>query len=166
MTNGIDEGRVMNTGYGERVYVDHLLAEHRRLDRLVSQTLTALPNRESPGSAEWLPTMMAGLAAIRQELAQHFREEDEGGCLEEAVAHCPALSLDAGRVAAEHSHLLGDLDELIVRCGKLTQPTARDAHILGQELRAVIHKLHSHEAHENEIIQRGFGVCVENEDAS
>jgi hypothetical protein len=156
----------MNTDCGERVYVDHLLAEHRRLDRLVSQTLAALPNWESPGSSDWLPAMTAGLIAIRQELSQHFREEEQGGCLEEAVAHCPALSFDVSRVAAEHSQLLGHLDELIVRCGKLTKPTDRDAHILGQELRAVIHKLHAHEAQENQIIQRGFGVCLENEDAS
>jgi len=156
----------MNTECGEHVYVDHLLAEHRRLDRLVSQTLAALPNWEAPDSTDWLPAMMAGLTAMRQELAQHFREEEAGGCLEEAVAHCPALSLDVNRAAAEHSHLLGDLDELLVRCRKLIRPTDRDAHILGQELRAVVDKLHAHEAQEDQIIQRGFGVCLENEDAS
>src|SRR6266850_3554698 len=127
----------MKNGCGERVYVDHLLAEHRRLDHLISRTVATLPSWDDTDAATWLPGMMAGLTAIREELAHHFQEEEAGGCLEEAVAHCPGLSSEVAQVEADHAKLLADLDELIQRAGQLTVPSARDAHVVGQELQAV-----------------------------
>src|SRR5438128_1482250 len=99
----------MNDG----VFVEHLLAEHRRLDHLISQTLAALPAWEETDASSRLPQIIEGLTAIRQELAQHFHEEEEGGCLDEAVSRCPRLSREVTRVESEHSKLLADLDEMI-----------------------------------------------------
>jgi iron-sulfur cluster repair protein YtfE (RIC family) len=154
----------MKNSNREFAYVDHLLAEHRRLDQLIRRTLAALPSWEESDVASWLARMLDGLQAIRQELAQHFREEEGGGCLEEAVARCPALSPEVQRIEQEHERILGQLDELILAGQHLAQPTAREAHVLGQELRALVHQIRAHEALENRIMQRGFGVCLENED--
>src|SRR5262245_65770630 len=96
----------------ERIYVEHLTAEHRRLDQHIHQTLARLPDWEQRDSANWITELLAGLAAIRQELVRHFEEEEGGGCLEEAVAHCPGLAAEVSAIEAEHANLLGDLDEL------------------------------------------------------
>jgi hypothetical protein len=151
----------MISGSGDYAYVEHLLAEHRRLEQLIHRTLATLPAWDAPSGGEWLPAIMDGLQAIRREAAEHFREEEMGGCLEEAVAHCPRLSSELTRAEREQRELLADLDELIARAGQLHAPSIRDAHILGQELRAVIHKLRSHEATENHIIEHGFAVSLD-----
>src|SRR5207237_1194293 len=101
-----EEGQVMTTGCGEYAYVEHLLAEHRRLEQLIHRTLAALPAWESADTSGWLPRMIEGLKAIRQEAANHFREEELGGCLEEAVAHCPSLSSEFTRAEKEQQELL------------------------------------------------------------
>jgi hypothetical protein len=151
----------MNSRWDDRIYVDHLVAEHRRLDQLIRATLATLPSWEETNVEAWLPRMVEGLTAIRQEIAHHFLEEEQGGCLEEAVAYCPSLSDEVIHIEAEHPTLLADLDELIERARSLKEPTTRDGHVLGQELRAIARKLRAHEAHENRIVGRGFGVCIE-----
>ena len=92
----------MTTGFGDYVYVEHLVTEHHRLEHLIRRTLASLPDWDAPNSGRWLPALLAGLEAIRHEADQHFREEEMGGCLEEAVAHCPSLSgeLTRGKRAA------------------------------------------------------------------
>jgi|SRR4051812_11643085 hypothetical protein len=154
----------MTSGAGEYAYVERLLAEHRRLEQLIHRTLGALPDWESPGDTDWLPSVIDGLTAIRQEAADHFREEEMGGCLEEAVAHCPRLSHDLTCAQREQRELLSDLDELIARARDFRLPSIRDAQALGQELRALVHKLRAHEAVENRIIEHGFSISLENDD--
>jgi hemerythrin HHE cation binding domain-containing protein len=154
----------MPSDCGERAFVDHLLAEHRRLEHLIRSTLTALPAWEETGMAVWLPAMLTGLTAIREELVHHFLEEEAGGCLEEAVARCPRLSADVAEAQAEHSKLLQDLHVLIQWAQQMQTPTARDAYVLGQELRAIVQQMHAHEVRENHIMERGFSLSLENDD--
>jgi len=154
------EGQAMKDG----VFVEHLLAEHRRLDHLISQTMAALPGWDEIDAWQWLPRLVEGLNAIRHELAQHFHEEEDGGCLEEAVSRCPGLSSEVARVESEHAKLLADLDELIRRAQPLSGSKPDEARVLGQKLRAIVLELHAHEALENQIMARGFGRSLENED--
>ncbi len=141
-------------------FVDYMQAEHHRLEKLLRRTLATLPAWEEADTAEWLPRMTAGLTAIRAELAHHFRTEEQGGCLEEAVARCPPLATDVQCVQRQHNELLEHLDELIARC-QTTAASAAKARAVDQELRHVVRELRLHEAHENRIMQRGFGVCIE-----
>ena len=156
----------MKSECGEYTFVDHLLTEHRRLDQMVRRALSDLSSWEEADAASWPPRLLAGLTAIRAELARHFAEEESGGCLEEAVAHCPALSTDARHAQAEQQQLLEVLDELAHHCRKLERPTRRDVLALEQELRALVHKLRLHEGEETRIMQRAFAVCLENADGS
>jgi hemerythrin HHE cation binding domain-containing protein len=149
---------------GDEAYVRHIEAEHRRLDRLIRRVLQAIGSCQECAAGSWPQPVVAGLAAVRQELAQHFAEEESGGCLEEAVARCPAMSSDTDRVQAEHGGLLGVLDELTLHCQQIQRPTRRDLLAVEHELRAVAHKLRMHEAQENRIMQRAFAICLENGD--
>jgi hemerythrin-like domain-containing protein len=149
----------------DEAYVQHLRSEHRRLHRLMRQTLAALPQWEDASEGNWAPVMLRGLKAIREELAAHFRIEEAGGCLEEAVSRCPSLAPQAAQVLQEHRSLLADLDQLIQRVTALRQPTAAAAHALSDELHAVLRRLNHHERLENRIVQQAFGLSVEDEES-
>jgi hypothetical protein len=147
-------------------YVDHLLAEHRRLDKLIRQTLANLPNWEEADLAAWQPRVKAGLSAIRAELAQHFREEEAGGCIEEAVSRCPALAAEARQVASEHAEILRQIDALLDRCAELLEPTAVGVSGIERQVQELVRRLRAHAARENKLIERGFAISLEHEDAS
>jgi hypothetical protein len=147
------------------VYVDHLLAEHRRLDQLIRRTLATFPTWEETDASQWLPRMRAGLVAIRVELARHFREEEDGGCLEEAVARNPQISAEVERIVAQHGDLLADLDGLICRCQAAGPLSVQQMQTMEAEVRELVRAVRSHEARENRILERGFSVCLEGEDA-
>jgi hypothetical protein len=147
---------------GEYAYVDHLQSEHRRVEQLICHAAAALPNWEETDPAAWQPRVVEGLLAIRNEMAHHFHNEEQGGCLEEAVAHCPNLSSEVARIEGEHTRLLADIDDLIRSTEQIEHPTVLDAQILRQELRAIVQALRDHEAAENRVMQRGFGLDPEN----
>jgi len=156
----------MKSGDNKFAYVDHMLTEHRRLDQLVRRTISALPSWEELDSQDWLPRTTNGLVAIRTELAHHFRDEEQGGCLEEAVARCPQLSAQVQKIEGEHEEILTRLNELIDRCQCGRKPTPQQSQAIEQELRQIVRDLRVHEALENRIMQEGFSVCLENEDMS
>jgi hypothetical protein len=150
----------MNDRDEKFVFVDHLIAEHRRLDQLIRRAI-ALVRPLDCHSEQWLPQLTAGLAAIRMELAQHYGEEDRGGCLEEAVARCPAVAPDVQRLICEHEELLERLDDLIASCQTASCPTEGQVQALEQELRLIVRELRRHEAQESRVVERGFGVNLE-----
>jgi iron-sulfur cluster repair protein YtfE (RIC family) len=145
------------------VYVEHMIAQHRRLDQLLRRAVSlALPFDAK--TEEWLPRLTAGLAAIRCELAQHFGEEDGGGCLEEAMARCPAIAPEVRRLVGEHEELLERLDDLVARCQTASCPTECQVQAIEQELRLVVGELRRHEALECRVVERGFAVSLEDAD--
>jgi hypothetical protein len=66
----------MKNGCEEFAYVEHLIAEHRRLDHLIGRTLASLPTWEESDLTAWKPRMVQGLRSSRAALAQHFRDEE------------------------------------------------------------------------------------------
>src|SRR5262245_21976382 len=98
-----------------RPYVQHLIAEHRRLHALLREARTRLANAGGPDGDVTFHDVTATLQRLRRELTFHFAEEEDGGCLEEAVSCCPSLSVEARRIKAEHPELLADVDSLIAQ---------------------------------------------------
>jgi hypothetical protein len=142
-----------------RPYIDHLLAEHRRLHRLIQQTRDMIVQSGGPDGDSSYADVAKVLRNLRSELEQHFAEEEAGGCLEEAVSRCPRLSQDARRVEAEHPELLAEVDRLIVEASDC------DCHVesriaLQRDFDNLCHELHAHESAENELLKQGFGTNV------
>jgi hypothetical protein len=104
----------------------------------------------------------SGLESVRKELAQHFAEEEAGGCIEEAIARCPGVSQEAQAVLQEHGPILTELDRLIALCRRAQPPTAEEARQIEQDVRALVRRLRQHEAVENTIMQRAFAVSLDN----
>jgi iron-sulfur cluster repair protein YtfE (RIC family) len=142
-----------------RPFIDHLLAEHRRLHKLIHQARTSIVQSGGPDGDESCEGVAEILCNLRRELQQHFTEEEEGGCLDEAVSRCPRLSHDAQRLENEHVDLLAEVDRLIVEasdCGSHVENRVA----LQRDFDELCRQLHAHEAAENDLLRQGFGANV------
>src|SRR5688500_4735137 len=99
-----------------RPYINHLLAEHRRLHGMIGKARAAIRQMNGPDHDATLQHLAQTLEQVRSELRQHFIEEEQGGCMEEAVSRCPRLADDAKRIRVEHPQILGELNRLIAEC--------------------------------------------------
>jgi ferredoxin len=136
-------------------YLAHLRTEHRRLHALLGDARAAVQQFQTQDENA-VTSLLQTLQQIRRELARHFSEEEQGSCLEEAVARCPRLSDEVKRVQAEHNVLLENVDCLIAR-GK----TVADAQAEVQRgFEDLCHQLYAHEAAESRVLETGFGECI------
>lgn len=145
-------------------YINHLLAEHRRLHGLLRMASAAINQSGSP-DRDASPVDVANiLRHAREELQHHFAEEEGGGCLEEAVARCPSLSAEAKRIEAEHPELLCELDRLIAQADDDKQTV--ENHIeLRHRFDDLRRQLQAHEAAENALLRQGFGANVNGDES-
>lgn len=65
-------------------YVNHLLAEHRRVHAMLHRARLAIVHGGGPDHDASVADLVLVLRQIRAELAAHFAEEEAGGCLDEA----------------------------------------------------------------------------------
>jgi iron-sulfur cluster repair protein YtfE (RIC family) len=136
-----------------RSYVNHLFAEHRRLQHLLRQARKAIVgggDRKSPVECA------AALVDVEHELRRHFAEEEAGGCLDEAVSRCPGLSTEVGTIEADHPRLLARL-EALVRRAQDCRGTPESRVELGRDFDDLLRDLQAHEAAENNVLRKGFG---------
>lgn len=149
----------MRDDYQCRAYINHLVAEHRRLNGMLRKMQHAIVESVQPDDQPSFRAAQQILVQLREELSQHFSEEDGGGCLEEAVSSCPSLSADAKGVEAQHPEILADVDALIEKVAGWPA-TVQNQVALQHDFAALCDKLHAHEAAENRILARGFGRSV------
>ncbi len=142
-------------------YVTHMRAEHRRLREwsLAINRQWPFLSRQ-PSGTEALSKLLDSLTELRQELAHHFQEEENGGCLEVAVAHQPSLSHEAMVLEHEHPGLLRQLD-LVLQHVRAFPSSGDEAATIETEFREFAERLHAHEIAENEILEESFGIQVE-----
>jgi iron-sulfur cluster repair protein YtfE (RIC family) len=146
-----------------RPYVDHLVSEHRRLHSLLRQTRAAIIG--SGGGDRDVPReeIARVLQRLHDELARHFTEEEEGGCMDEAVSRCPRLAGDMLQIEEEHKELLAKVKAMIAQaCSASDTVEARLA--LETEFDDFDRRIHAHEAAENEILRQDFGANINGED--
>jgi hypothetical protein len=150
----------MNELTNGTVYVSHVRAEHHRLNQMVVQIERELPLVEEE-MVPWETHARAfreALTVLRDELAAHFLEEEQGGCLEEASCRCPSLAPEAERLLAEHPLLLGELDEVIAA---VDAATVRRIPGLGDGFERFVKTLRRHEEDENRLLESAFGASPE-----
>lgn len=148
-----------------RSYLEHLIAEHRRIHRmlrLAHQTIIG-----AHGSDQEAPSAVVArvLQQIREELEHHFAQEEGGGCLHEVVSRCPPLSAEAHRIEAEHPQLLQDVDRLIAQALDTDQSLERRI-ALEVAFDDLCRQLDAHEAAENALLRKGFSIHVESTDSN
>ena len=146
----------MNENDDCRTYAEHLRIEHSHIDRSLEELQHLIANTAQWSRENPAPALVAGLVQLREQLAHHFREEEEGGCMEEAQSRSPSLLEDVQTLQAEHAGFLKTLDGLIAEAELLAkQPT--DLQPLQTTFSGFLHQLHAHEAEENRILLFSFG---------
>lgn len=145
-----------------RCYIDHLVAEHRRLHGVLRKVRSSLVYAVGPDEAPSFTEVVRIIIGMRNELARHFAQEEAGGCLEEAVSHCPKLSAEAGRIEAEHPQLLAEADRLIAQARQLL-PTSVNQVALQREFENLFCKIRTHEKSESELLRQAFGTDFEDQ---
>ncbi len=148
----------MNTDEHENnaVYVEHLRTEHRHLDRETAVILKLLVDSCEQQRLFDSTAVAAAMSDLQQSLEEHFRVEEEGGCLEQAYSRCPGLLQEARHIESEHGPLLGELDELVVQTRLAeSKPQQDDVH---ERFRAFVQDLRMHEAAENRLLATAFGL--------
>jgi hypothetical protein len=146
-----------------RCYADHLIAEHRRLHALLRQMRQAIARGVEPDERPSFDEVARVLARLRQELVHHFAEEEDGGCLDEAVSRCPRLAGEAKRIESEHPQILAEIDRLAAQARELP-PTYIHQLAIQREFDRLCQELCAHEKAENTLIAQGFGIAISGED--
>jgi hemerythrin len=141
-----------------KTYVDYMLAEHRRLHRLLLQARKTIA--AYAGDSDWAQSVVNVLRELRATLECHFADEEGGGCLDQAVSFRPALAGAMKQIEAEHPRLLAQVDRLVAQA-KDGRDTPADHVSLTTAFDELCRGLHTHEAAENEILRQGFGADCE-----
>ena len=139
-------------------YVTHLRDEHERIDARMSAIADAWEDcQKSPQSREVLLRLLGEMELLLAQLAHHFREEEEDGCLEEAAAREPHLCHRVDTLEHAHPGLTEQLESLVARVRGLTQPrdTIEQLQAAYTDFAA---QLQSHEEAENEVLAKAFGI--------
>lgn len=140
-------------------FVEHLRTEHRHLESAVCAV-----NSQLEGDARITAELVRRLVVLHDELAHHFREEEAGGCIDEALSRCPSLSPEARQLNEQHPQLLEQAGAILARArqeasvGAPASETRRAFSEFGR-------RLLGHEAAENRIMQVAFGCQCSGETA-
>lgn len=164
------------------VILGHILHEHRELHSLLRSIREAVdPTTEAADteaanathagqrraeSAHRPPTtalerragcqrIAAALSALRDHLAEHFRQEETGGFIEESLARLPRLAAEARQVLSEHPDLLAEADRLIEKSSRGDIP-AKGWTTLCHDVDQFASRLLDHERRENKVVQQGY----------
>lgn len=144
-----------------RTYLTHVSAEHKRLDKLLRQVIAMLPNWEEATGTSWREPLLARIQELRVELGHHFAQEEEGGCLEEAIAQNPEVGRMADDAIAEHPRLLAMLDAIIQQLEVQRLLDANDVQRISDDFRLLAEAIRRHEAAERAVLESGFGVSFD-----
>jgi uncharacterized tellurite resistance protein B-like protein len=134
---------ISSTDY--RAYATHLRDQHQAIHEAAHSILQHIAAGEQTLAFE-------ELHQFRRMLEQHFREEEEGGCLEEAVARAPYLGEESQRLEREHPVLLRRFDAILQQAR--TSFAGNLAFV--EDFREFVELLAAHEAAEDRVLQHGF----------
>ncbi|TWT33107.1 hemerythrin domain-containing protein [Blastopirellula retiformator] len=135
----------------------HLREEHRQLNEELDQlNACCLGQQECDVQTDW-NTLRDRVHRLRDNIVHHFREEEEGSCLDEAVARRPTLAPEAREIEREHPELLTELDGLI---SWLDDEPVAEASLQSakRRLNVFAENLRRHELREDALIRRGVGA--------
>jgi hemerythrin len=132
-----------------QAYMTHLRHEHQRLNRALREVDLRLDACRLPQDTG---EILRQLRLLRQAIADHFHEEEVGGCLEEAISYCPSKSREMNTLERQHTRLLQMLDMLI------DQVSHGEADGFAEKFRRFLQRMRAHEATENRVLQEAFGT--------
>jgi uncharacterized membrane protein YgaE (UPF0421/DUF939 family) len=103
------------------------------------------------------PEIAAQLSALKDELSRHIENEDQGGCVDEAVTRVPSLSRTAKLIYQESDELKEQLRQVMELVDIGTRVDAASA------FREFAANLRLHERHEEKLVEQGLNRFPEQE---
>jgi len=94
---------------------------------------------------------------LRIQVLKHFSEEEQGGCLEEAVARLPRLAAAANEIQAERERLRKLLAEL-VESERAAESDHDQWRVFVDEFVVLAEQLLKHKSQECSVISEGFNI--------
>jgi iron-sulfur cluster repair protein YtfE (RIC family) len=135
-------------------YLEHLQAEHHRLNCALLEIRHQFAElNRSTQPPDGLAELTKRLEDLLKELRSHFAEEEEGGCLEEAVARCPSLGPQTKDLMGEHPQLARALEQLLAAM----KDRAANQEAWQKQFEAFATDLRAHECAENRLLQTALG---------
>lgn len=130
-----------------------------RLHALLHQELSRVETLAREPTADVRGPLLQVLLAMRPQLDEHFRFEEENGYLREVLVREPNWERAAEHLREEHAQLLRSLDALLEEARR--DGTAPDA--FGERVLAWVRAVRRHESEENRLYQDAFNVdlCAE-----
>ena len=144
------------------VYVEHLQAEHHRLNCAlleIRHQFAGLNRSTQPKNG--LGGLVERLEDLLRELRSHFAEEEAGGCIEEAVSRCPSVGPQAKDLMGEHPQLARALEQLLAAM----KDREGNAEAWQKQFEAFAVDLWAHECAENRLLQTALGGDAADYDA-
>ncbi len=124
-----------------------LLEAHRAL-------VEDLRDLEATRATDQPEGLAARLERTRNQLAEHFRFEEQNGYLASVLERYPHLKGPVQHLVGEHRHLLRSLDELRGEVQQASLPAGD----LGQRVAAWIRQVRRHERRENVLVEDAFNL--------
>lgn len=138
----------------------HMRIAHRSLRRQVAFIRSLFEEAETSSQPVSSLPIEQELSALCASLAHHFSEEEEGGCLEEAVIQKPRLARELRRIELEHASLLNRLKGLVEQA-ELAHNANVEPVTLREDFETFAQLLGEHEESENILLEEGLGIPAE-----
>lgn len=141
-----------------RQYADAVHADHRELAGLLSDIRTEFSaDQRSKRRLEQLVTQLSELCEV------HFRHEEEGGYMREAVHQAPLLAPKAEALESEHEDLQEQIEKLrlLIRSG--VESAAWWVRVQS-DFNSFAKQISRHESEENALLQDAFSQDIGTKD--
>ncbi|MCA9236676.1 MAG: hemerythrin domain-containing protein [Planctomycetales bacterium] len=141
-----------------RQYADAVHADHRQLAGLLSDIRAEFDAEErSKRRLEKIVTTLSELCEA------HFRREEEGGYMREAVQQAPQLSARARTLGEEHEELQEQIEKLRILIHSGVESSAWWIRVQS-DFAAFAKQISRHESEENALLQEAFSQDIGTKD--
>jgi hypothetical protein len=138
---------------GKNPFYETAIAEHRELRQILERIEAAVQEIVDPASPKLIQRLTQELEGLAKHLSEHFRQEEAGGYLEEAVTRLPRLASLVDSLERQHPPLEKQLSVLI-GCAR----AAQDIGTLKRMFESFCTTLLAHEAAEDRVLEEAFGA--------
>ena len=139
-------------------WIQKVLEEHRQLNAMVGDLRLFLehprPEVGQKGAHVWSTELTRKLVRLHDALFLHFREEEEGGMMEELTEAHPRATGAVEELVHDHERILGQLRRCTSGAMEYSDGVQPVDAALRRRLTDILDCLHKHEVAETDLIQR------------
>lgn len=154
----------MNNGYYVHEinpYYAQARSEHRDLHAAIERIHHELAvTREVDASIERITEVTTLIVDLRDRLARHFQQEENGGYLEEAIVRVPQIAAQATTLQRQHGEFLATANTMLDHA-RSTEAAPLVWSALKTDYDLFAKRLNAHEAAENALLSRAFNEAAD-----